>query len=242
MRYAATILLVGFSVGCTSVDSSAVDTSGIYADLSVDATGDGTSTVWAFFHEGDATSTVFLALSGGDAAHAYMEVLATEFDKDMIETSLFGATGYSADFDNASGEVSFRVKLDRSATGKVSAPSSVVTLPAPFSIVAPASNTSFSRTTGTITIDWNPYNSGELMSYEITGSCIQDQAAGISSDTGHLQIGPNDILSLSGHESESCDIIVTIDRYRNGTVDPAYGHGGVFKATQERQINLHVTP
>jgi len=239
---------LGLALGCNTVDSSTTDTAGMYADLRAVASGNGSTEVaaWLKLDEG---SLDFIGLTGGDTLRAYMihPVTGAETQATMVEGSFAGATWYTADFDIQDANTSFRVELDRTATSKVSALNSTTSIPTPFTLsTIPANTTSFSRTSATtLDVTWDPFNftSADQLSYEVDGSCIQKRQESINWQTAtSVQIANHFLQSLSGQETNSCEITVTITLTRNGSVDPAFGKGGEFLGSQAREIKLTANP
>jgi hypothetical protein len=64
--------------------------------------------------------------------------------------------------------------------------------------------------------------------------------APLSSDTGTHSFVP--FVGSSGNEGKACPVVITLVRTRSGTVDPAYGKGGAFKATVTRTLTINSTP
>jgi hypothetical protein len=41
---------------------------------------------------------------------------------------------------------------------------------------------------------------------------------------------------------KTCNVVITLVRTRTGSVDPAYGKGGTFKATATRTVTISSAP
>jgi len=246
MRYRG-LLMVGVvaAIGCESVDSTNIDTAGIYAELSVTATGDGTSLVDATLLLGQGSAN-FLDLEGGDKISAWMILPGSDSSMiaNMAESHFGGATWYTATFQTQGEDTEFGVNLDRSSSGHVSAPESYVTLPAPFVLSTASGAASFSRAdTEEFLVQWDPFAfaAGDVMTYEVTGSCIQTSTGGVGS-ADSLQLAQGFLLPYTNRESDSCPVTVTLQLTRSGVVDPAYGKGGYFRGIQERSMTLQCLP
>lgn len=238
------LMLLGSSVACTSVDSEFYSTSGIYAALSAKADGSDSTIVSATFNEGGPGLT-FLELTGGDEVNAHMSSGAESADKPMQKKGGLGVTYYEAEFYIDSAGSSFRIDLDCSATGNASAPNSTATLPEPFDLTtSPASLTTFSRANDDWSLFWTTQIGSDPQGYEIEGDCVQSQSAGMVADYDAFDFGPSyvSILPLSGQENVTCDVTFRIYRTRAGSVDPAFGKGGVYEGTQVRELVIQSTP
>ncbi|MBI5510755.1 MAG: hypothetical protein HY903_18500 [Deltaproteobacteria bacterium] len=246
------LLLVSSSLviltACSSVESNVVDTAGMYANFAAVAGGTGTTEVMAELLLGE-NSLDFVKLEGGDMLRAYMihPVTFAETEVMMSEYLFGGATWYKASFATQETNTGFRINFDRSASGKVSAPASSTTLPVPFVLSTSPTTTTFSRSgTTAFNVYWDPYAfvTGDLLSYEVSGSCIQTSRGGINWQNGidTLQLAQSFLLAAQGQETNTCNVTVKISLSRNGTVDRAFGKTGVFPGVQERTLSLSCTP
>lgn len=224
------IAVVG--LGCESVKSNDLKTSGLYAELEVDAPGTGKVNVKATLKLGQGSLT-YLDLTPTDSLTA--AVGATT--RAMSRESAFGTTWYQAGFDGDAAGTSVRVSLTRQAD--TSAPESVVTMPAPFSFRSPVVNAPFPRSGG-VTVMWDGSGEADAMKLTARGSCIQPVELQVTGDTGTQVIAP--FVVSSGNDTSTCSVSITLVRSRLGTVDPAYGKGGVFKATVSRALVISSTP
>jgi len=242
------LVSLGLMVGCSSTDSNVVDTAGVFAELEVNASGDGQSEVVATLHVGSAGSTNFLKLAGGDALRAFMIHATTggETQATMDEHAFGGATWYNTTFSTQEADTGFRVEFDRGGTGKKSALSSTATLPTPFVLSSKSGATTFSRTDTTEFLAiWDPFDftSGDILTYNITGACIESSRGGIDWATDDsLQLAKGFLISQTGRDQDSCSINVELTLAREGTVDSAYGEGGTYTAKQTRTLSLTADP
>lgn len=238
MRRIALWTVVLAAAGCQPVESTDIKTSGVYADIWVEADGSGETDVGTTLRVGGALSNTFLELQAGD------ELWATDgfASKQMSELFLLGYVSYFASFAGDAEDTEYVVSFERA--DDVSAPDSWVRLPGPFEIVAPASGTSFSRASDNVVITWEPSGTLDDMSWRVIGgSCADaDNLPDIAGDPGVMTLEVGDVVALEGHESESCSITVELTRSRPGTLDPAYGEGGTVYARQVRKIELLSAP
>jgi hypothetical protein len=126
--------------------------------------------------------------------------------------------------------------------GDTSAPNSDVTLPAPFTLTAPAAGTAFSRTSQAVTVTWSGSGATDPLTWQITGNCIVSQLGKQASDVGTLTIAAGAIQPRANQGADNCAAEIRFFRTRAGTVDPAYGEGGQLQARQTRAISILSTP
>lgn len=235
MKLSSALLITSLSVtGCTceSVKSSDLKTSGLYALLEASAPGTGRVEVKATLTLGPGSLT-YADLAAGDELTATLGSTA----RVMSRTSAFGATFYEAGFDGDAADTPLRISLSRMSD--TSAPESAVTLPAPLAFVSPGASAVFSRATG-LTVSWSGAGQGDPMRLSARGACITPVDTELSADSGTHTLSP--FIAASGAPSDSCDVSIALVRTRLGRVDPAYGKGGVFRATVSRSVTVRSTP
>ncbi|HEY3356780.1 MAG TPA: hypothetical protein VGQ83_26250 [Polyangia bacterium] len=217
---------------CEKVHSSAIRTAGMYADLSVTAHGDGHADVGATLRVGGALSNTYVELTSGDelAAVSGGERHVLGKRADIFNIVVYGATFAGDDEDQA-----FTLAFDRA--DDTSAPSSTATLPAPFTITAPAAGATFTPASP-IQVTWSPAGKDDELSLA-ADACSTHFAESVA-DTGTYTI-PAGALTPAG-APQSCAVTITLHRRRAGHVDPAFGEGGSFVATQEREVQVQVAP
>ncbi len=226
-----------------TVDSGSIATSGIYADLGVTATGSGMSSVRARLLVGGSASNTTVELNEHDQLTVY------EGDKfrQLTAISSFGETTYSASLDTEAEDALFKLSFIRTASpdqdcNAESAPNSVVSLPSPFTIDAPAPGTAVSRASSDVMIQWSPSGKVGTLSWQVSGTCLLPNAGSIDQDSGSYVITKQNFVPISGSEGMTCDATITVTRARTGMVDGAYGEGGNFSARQQRTLTVSSTP
>ncbi len=246
MRHVILILLLFPAFGCEVVSSNDVKTSGVYASMRVTATGDGTSDVVAQLLVGGALSNTSLDLSAGDRLD-----LIVGSDTQTMQTSkgLFGNMSYHATVADDRENTPFRIAFTRASNDPAEAdclggdaPNSFATLPAPFDIVGPNSDDTFSRETDDILIEWNAFGHIDDIHLSIDGSCISSHDMNGVDDSGVITIPAGTLEPDVGEELSTCDLTIELRRIRTGMVDPAYGEGGTFTATQIRTRGIVSAP
>lgn len=236
------LLLFGLAVGalglmaCENVDSEDVMTDGIYADINATAVGDGKTTVRAALRVGGGASNTYLELTGDDNLVASMG----ETSVDMGERMLAGARWYVAEFSEDALDTEFKVAFER--TVDEAAPESVMTMVSPFDITAPTASASFSRASDDIELTWETSGTEDKMLLNIDGDCVQLYHEDLAGDTGSFTVVAGTLEPADGHEEDECAVTAELIRHRDGTLDPAYGEGGVIWSRQVRTIRLNSTP
>ena len=216
---------------CGSVRSQDLKTAEVYAQLEANAPGNGRIDTRATLMLGPGSLT-FLELAPDDVLTATVG----QTTRAMSRKSAFGTTWYEAGFDDAPGT---SVSISLSRPSDTSAPESVVTMPAPFEFTAPTANTTVPRAGGLILM-WSGSGQPEPLRASVRGSCIQPVDTELARDSGSHTFAA--FTAVSGAESSDCDVVITLVRTKTGTVDRAYGKGGVFKATVSRTLTLTSTP
>ncbi len=232
------LLVLVVSAACTKVDSASILTSGMHADIDARATADGVTTVRTTLMLGNPINLDFIELQSDD------ELVATHgtMTKLMIESELLNAVSYSADFTtNAEGEI-FEVSLERSVDA--GAPSSLATLPAPFTITPPASAT-FSRASA-MTLTWDTSGAApDRMRLRITGDCISAFNETLTGDPGTVTVPAGTIQKQMEQPGEpvanSCGATIELTRVLEGELDAGYGAGGSAVGTQVRTLAITST-
>ncbi len=224
--------------GCLSVDSADVATHGLYADLSVQATGDGQSRVSAELRVGGDLSNVCVDLSGGDRLVASAGLVSRTMAR---HEDILGRIGYEAVLPTDAEGTEVRVAFERPPELGEGAPDSVTTLPAGFAITAPAPGTSHSRASA-LTVAWQPARP-DPMWLEVSGFCIAPALLEVPPGAASVTVAASRLRALDRPPpGDSCEVDLVLVRGREGYVDPAYGKGGSFQARQIRSVAIVSTP
>lgn len=218
---------------CQKTDSSDILTSGVYADLA--AIGDGTSTdVSATLFLGEPIHLTYLDLNGDDrliASHG-------SDDKDMIESTVLNVVSHHAQFASSAEGDAFTIAFER--TVDAGAPSSVATLPSGFTLAGVPGTQSRAAE---LTMSWLPGGTGDAMSWQATGDCIELEGSSITGDTGTATIAPNTLKKRMGTGiADQCTVTLTVTRSRPGELDAHYGKGGQISGQQRRSLTFTSTP
>ncbi|MCB9762766.1 MAG: hypothetical protein H6739_23395 [Alphaproteobacteria bacterium] len=230
------ILIFPALVGCESIESQDILTSGIYADLTVITDGDG-ARAQAILRSGGATSNTFVQLTGDDDLSVSAdggEAVA------MSEQNLGDIYSYTADLDEDAAGTEFTFAFTRTIDD--GAPASTAVLPEPFNATGPAEDSTASRTADDITITWEPSGSADDMELKVHGDCFIDLSVPIEGDPGTYVVEAGTIESPDGTADQACDATITIMRKRSGSLDAGFGEGGVIYAAQSREIKIRMDP
>jgi hypothetical protein len=228
------------TVACTTVQSADIKTAGMSAHMTVTADGSGGTEAVAQLNVDD-NITDFVTLSTGDS-------LVTQVagqSQTMSESDVLNDVSYSAAFSgqdaaNTSYTIAFNRKSDTSA------PTSTCTLPAGFSISAPAAGLSFSRASDVINVAYGAAGTGDIMQYSISGSCLNEAVSTSvgNGDPGTFSVAKGSLTLPSSNASSTatCQATLSITRKRVGQLDGAFGSGGEIDCIQSRQVTFTSTP
>ncbi len=235
-RSAILFLTLASLVACEAVDSTDVMTDGVYADISAEAEGDGSTRTSAILRVGGSTSNTFLELVESDSLTAS----TGEDSQTMIDQSIGDFHAYVAEFDVDAEDTEFVVAFDREVDE--SAPNTVMSLPAQFDLTGPEEAVTVSRSQEEITISWEPSGSDDEMLWSVTGDCFFDADGGVDGDPGTVTVEAGTLESTDEDEPATCEATLTITRSRVGSLDENYGEGGTAFGRQVRSVDILVSP
>ena len=226
------------AVACTKVESSSIKTAGMSAHINVTADGSGKATASATLNV-DGNVTDYVDLSAGDAFSA----TAGGKTQSMDRNNVLNVISYTTDFTGGLDAENTAYTIAFTRASDTSAPSSTCAMPKPYAIKTPASGATLSRTKDDLVVTWDVVGS-DPMTYDVSGPCIQGIVQqSIASDTGTLTIAKGTLVpSDPSHANDTCQATIALRRTRNGTLDPAYGHGGAIFAQQTRSLTISSTP
>ena len=224
--------------GCQEVGSGAVMTSSMYADLSVLATGDGMSQARATLRIGSMTSTTLVELQPGDTLTASSGALMKKLERTADPQDGFSYTGM---FTGSSPGTPFSIAFTRQ--NEVSAPNSQTVLPPQVTHVMPTSGTSVSRAQSFV-ISWDAgaSSNADLIDVALTGPCVTGVARLGLPDSGQVMVPAAQLKNLPDMPGTSCSVQIAVARKRKGSVDPAFGAGGVFYGIQQSTVTINSIP
>ncbi len=219
------------ALGCKeeeTVDSDAIRTDGMYAEMRVVANGGGDTTVTVDLRVGGNNGTI-VELAPPD------KLVCTAGDSS--KTLKASGDEYKATLGTDDGGTEFVIDLDRGEEDENA--SCHVALPDPFKIEGATSDLDVSRANDSLTVEWEPSseeNSADIhMSWTLNGDCLFE-TEGEMKDSGKLVLEGEDFNSTPGadNDQESCTATLCIERMRWGHFDKAFGEGGKISAIQKR--------
>ena len=223
-------------LACASVKSTDVKTSGVLPTIQVTASGDGKTAVYTSLRVGGPFSNTFLDLSEGD------RLVVTSDEEQIVMTRNENWTHvvhYTAELHGDAADKSIEISFLR-PDGE-NAPSSIVTLSAPFEITRPVSEDALIGSQEELFIEWaNPGKSDEII-LRLNGNCI-DPYIKVVPDTGSHRIAAGTFTYSGEQESADCKINLMLARKRVGKVDPAFAPRGIASAFVERKISFAYSP
>jgi hypothetical protein len=230
------VALGGTAVGCAKTESADLLTSGIYAAISANATGDGNTTVSATLYVDDPNQLNFVELTGSDQLTAS----SGASQKPLIQSELGNLVSHTAIFPGDSEDTPYTVDFER--TIDPGAPSTTVSLPAGFTIDPVAATIS---RVPPFELTYAPSGTNDTIVFSILGTCINPLSGTLSDDTGVLSLPPNTIVSPNHDNTVSptmCPVTLTLSRQRSGSLDPHYGKGGTALGQQSRSVTWTSKP
>jgi hypothetical protein len=225
----AAVSLLAF--GCTeSVESNDVRTSGVYPEITVTGTGNGSSTVSVRLKVGGSDSNTFLDLTGDDKLQATVD--------DTTKTLDGSGNTYQTTFPTDAEGTEFTIAFLRGDMDD-DAPASTVTMPAPFDLMLAVSTAG--RGADDVDVTWAPPVSGAQATWKLSGECIKLDTGSIPDDGTHT-IEAGTIETFESDMDKSCTATFEMTRSRNGSVDPAFTEGGRVVARHVRSEAFTSTP
>ena len=240
LRSLATLLAaaaVATTTACTTTDSDNILTRGMYAAIGASADGSGNTVVSASLYLGRPTNLDFIKLEGGDQLIAHHADQA----KQMSELIILNIVSHTASFPLDAADARFEVELRREVDA--GAPSTVLTLPAPFTLGAIPQSVSRAAAFG---VDWAGA-SNDRMRWSAEGPCIQAASGSINAvgagDPGSVTMPAGTFVKAAGTTvPDTCQVKVTVTRERDGQLDRGFGEGGTATAVQTRTAMFTSTP
>jgi hypothetical protein len=229
-------LLTTTAAACTTTESDNILTRGMFASIEARADGNGSTTVSTSLFLGPPSDLIFIDLVAGDQLLAHH---GDEF-KTMTEIIILNIVSHTATFQGDAEDEEFEIEFRRRVDP--GAPSSLVSLPAPFTLGNVPASVSRNVDFG---VNWTGSSSGatDRMRWSASGSCIESASGVIAGDPGSVTMPAGTFRKLSGQNvADSCQVTVTVDREREGDVDPAFGEGGTATGLQRRSLTFTSTP
>ncbi len=219
------------ALACTeSVESTDIKTTGIYPEIAVVATGNGSSKVTVYLKVGGNDSNTFLDLKGEDTLEATADGATKTLDQ--------SGDGYSASFPVDAEGTEFTIAFLR-GKGDDSAPASIVAMPAPFDMALGA--TEASRADDTLDYTWEPPADSGDMDWRLNGDCVKLDS-GSTPDDGMNTLAAGDIETFDSDKAKTCTVDLELTRAQGGTIDSAFTEGGSIVARHVRSDSFTSAP
>ncbi|MDP2342046.1 MAG: hypothetical protein Q8O67_13900 [Deltaproteobacteria bacterium] len=230
LRIAFAVSLLAATVGCSTIDSEDIETSGINASMEVARTNDGSNVSVSL----SAGALNFVSLNNGDV----LKATALGQTVELSENNLLNAISYFGRVDaNAQGD---EVTVSFERAEKTSAPSSTVVLPASVEITAPAASSVFSRANDPIVVEITGEASTDALRLSWSGDCVDADGLDVPADQTSVTINAGTIKKRAQVDEndpdsqpvpDSCTVSVRIERRVLGTLDGAFKGGSISAVT-----------
>jgi hypothetical protein len=220
-------------IGCTleEVDSDAIRTKGLYAEMLAIAPGSDQTLVRVNLTVGGASGTR-VQLVGEDV----LRVDAGEGPLDLVRR---GRGRYEETLDGESSrEIS--VRLDRGAEDDAAQGSAL--LPAPFAMQLETNTAGGVDRSTAVIVSWqDPAVEDTNIDWSVEGDCIWSDS-GVTPDDGVMTFGPEHVKVRATQAGEECEVRLTFDRASTSGVDALFVPGSHFRAVQRRAVTFVSTP
>jgi hypothetical protein len=220
------------ATGCTleDVDSDAIRTQGMFADMLALAPGDGTTLVRVHLTVGGASGTNITLVNDDRLEATFREVSAV--------LARVGSGRYQTQLDgDAAGEVS--VWLSR---GPEDTPAGgIADLPEPFITTLETDARAGVARGSDVEVSWTPSVPGGSLRWSVEGRCLWTRS-GSAADDGSLTLGPESFEVRATRAGEECDVSVTLERDSEYGVDSEWVPNSSFRAVQRRGVSFVSVP
>lgn len=223
------------SLACAEdVGSENVRTQGMYANYEAVAEGDGSTQITAELRVGGDNGT-FVELGAEDELFA----ITADDDIQLRHTSTGNQHRYKASLPDDAEDLEIQIAFSRGEDFD-DAVESWAKMPAPFEAELDDADVDSYARGEDVSIVWDNEASGS-MQWHVDGDCVQI-ASGSTDDDGTLTIDGGEIEVWESDAGENCEVTVTLERQRQGSVDPTFEEGGDFRAIQRRTVSFLSTP
>jgi hypothetical protein len=222
--------LLASACSLEDVDSDAIRTQGMFADMLALAPGDGDTLVRVHLTVGGEGGTN-VTLVGDDA----LQARAGEVTQDLVRS---GKGRYERKLGgDAAGEVTIEL-----ARGPDDAPASgIAVLPEPFILSLTTDASAGVDRSAAVSVSWSPASAGGSMRWTVEGRCLWTES-GVAPDVGALTLGPERFRVRATRAGEDCEVQLSLDRENVGSVDRVWIPGSRFRAIQRRGVTFVSTP
>jgi hypothetical protein len=225
--------LLSTALGCTldDVNSDAIRTNGMFAEMLAISPGKGDTLVRVNLTVGGASGTR-VELTGDDR-------LVAEADDHSVTLGRSGRGRYE---ETLSGESSreITVRLERGADD-ATAQGSVV-LPEPYALQLETDVSGGLNRSTPVIVSWDPPGVDEqTVVWSLDGDCVWSDS-GITPDDGVMTLQAEHVRVRPTQVGEECQVSITIDRSVENDVDPQFVPGSSLRGIQRRSVHFVSTP
>lgn len=221
------------SSGCSleDVDSDAIRTQGMFADILAISPGNASTLVRVQLTVGGDDGTN-VTLVGDDRLEATVGEVSAQLRRS-------GRGRYEERIDgDAANDVTVRLLRgpdDDPATA-------TARLPEPFSMLLENDTAEGISRAVPVIVSWSPaVTAGGPLRWSVEGDCIWSES-GDTPDDGYLTLEPENLRVRGTRAGEECTVELLLERHNTGDVDPILIPGSKFRAAQLRGVKFVSTP
>jgi len=218
--------------GCSleDVDSDAIRTRGMFADMLALAPGDGTTLVRVELTVGGEDGTK-VTLVGDDRLEA-------RFGEVPAPLQRTGGGRYEAQLQ---GDLAGPVVVELSRGPEDDPAGGSAELPDPFIAALDTDAGAGIDRESQVVVTWAPTVSGGAMAWAVEGSCLWSES-GVTADDGTVVLGPESFRVRPSRAGEDCEVEIRLERESVGAVDRAWYPFSRFRAIQRRAVGFVSVP
>jgi hypothetical protein len=218
--------------GCSleDVDSDAIRTQGMFADILALAPGDSSTLVRVDLTVGGESGTK-VTLVGDDRLEAQVGEV----------TEPLGRTGRGRYEEQITGDSAGEVTVRLLRGPEDASASASAFLPEPFSITLDSDASPGIRRDQEVVVRWAPPAAGGIMRWAIEGRCIWSES-GETPDDGRVALGPESFRVRGTRLGDECEVAVSLERENTGSVESVLIPGSKFSAVQRRGLSIVSLP
>jgi hypothetical protein len=229
-RWVLVSALVASGCSLEDVDSDAIRTRGMFADMLALAPGDGSTLVRVELTVGGEDGTK-VTLVGDDQ----LEARFGEVSAPMQRT---GGGRYETQLQ---GDLAGQVVVELSRGPEDDPAGGSAQLPDPFITSLRSDASAGIARESEVVVTWAPTVAGGTVGWAVAGSCLWSES-GVTADDGTLVLGPESFRVRPSRAGEECEVAVTLERENQGVVDRAWYPFSRFRAVQRRAVSFVSIP
>ena len=226
-------VLLSTALGCTldEVNSDAIRTNGLFAEMLAISPGEGDTLVRVNLTVGGASGTR-VELAGEDR-------LVAEAGDDSVTLARTGRGRYQETLPGESSR-EITIRLERGPEDSPAQGSAV--LPEPYALRVESDVSSGANRSTPVIVSWEPPGAeGDTLQWSVDGDCIWSDS-GVTPDDGVMTLQPEHVRVRATQVGEECGVTLTLDRSVKTAVDPQFVPGSSLRAIQRRAVEFVSTP